>query len=130
MKVGIYSLMFVLISTLFAGCTKDADRITVEEMLKEKDWFLERRKTNQSDYFFVGLPTFSFQLAASGTYNDTDGITGQYAISRSGTAIVLTVTATGRTISAYTVKNVGIRHLVLEFGSGTTQSTLYFSARQ
>jgi hypothetical protein len=130
MKVGIYSAVFVIISVLFAGCTKDADRITVEEMLKEKDWFLERRKTNQSDYFFVGLPTFSFQLAASGTYNDTDGITGQYAISRSGTAIVLTVTATGRTISAYTVKNVGIKHLVLEFGSGTTQSTLYFSARQ
>jgi hypothetical protein len=36
MKVGIYSAVFVIISVLFAGCTKDADRITVEEMLKEK----------------------------------------------------------------------------------------------
>jgi hypothetical protein len=124
----IASLCFV--GLLFSGCIKDNDRITAEELLKDKDWFLERRKTDQNDHYFVGLPTFSFRLSGTSSYRDSDGISGAFAISRSDNSITLSISSTGRTITAYTVRSVGIRHLVLTYGSGASQSELYFSIRQ
>ncbi|HBB58397.1 MAG TPA: hypothetical protein DCZ87_06945 [Chitinophagaceae bacterium] len=115
---------------LFSGCIKDNDRITAEELLKDKDWFLERRKTVQNDLYFVGLPTFSFRLSGTSSYRDSDGISGAFAISRTDNSITLSISSTGRTITAYTVRSVGIRHLVLTYGSGASQSELYFSIRQ
>jgi hypothetical protein len=124
------SIVILFVFTGLSGCVKE-QRITVEEMMIEKDWYLEKKTQGVNTVnFFTGTSTFNFTLISiSKRYEDSDGIIGSYTIAQEPNSIALTITAINRAITAYKVKHVGPKHLVLEHGTGNNTVTLYFSAR-
>lgn len=129
MKAVSVAVWFLVVCLLLAGCVKDNTRMSASEMMVGKFWYLERKTTPQQTLSFVGLPTYNFKIENS-NYNDSDGLLGTYSVTQQANSIILTVTIPNRAVTAYTVKHVGLKHLVLAFGSGTTFTELYFSARQ
>jgi methyl coenzyme M reductase alpha subunit len=123
------ALLVSLLGLLLPGCIKE-QRMTAEAMMRGKNWFLEKKTSAGVNFISNGAATYSFTLNPNGTYTDSDGISGSYSITQQSNTISLTITSTARVITAYTVKHVGTRHLVLEYGTTTTLTRLYFSSRQ
>lgn len=129
----------IMFSFFLVGCQKDADVSPQDvsfKMLSDKIWYLNYAKEGSTLRSYIGQPTYYITFLSNNTTTDSDGLTGNYTLSRNGNKLKLSVQAKTRNNSsvsyAYDIVSVGSNNMVLSFTPAGQSSitTLYYSIKQ
>jgi len=136
---NLYKLLVAAFSfTLFTGlvsCNKETPTTqtdVINNMLTNKNWYLDYSITGNSTKSYVGQSTYFVTYLKDGTTKDSDGLTGTYTVEVVGNQSQLHVqlkTAGGNPLEVvYNIISVGETKLVLSKVVTTgTATQLYFT---
>ena len=137
MKI-LYTLIIAAITLTTVACNKETATTQTEvmnNMLVNKNWYLDYAITGTSTKSYVGQSTYFVTYLKDGTTKDSDGLTGTYTveiINNQSQIHVQVKTTNGNPLEyIYNIITVGDTKLVLQ-KTNTGQSTptqLYFNAK-
>jgi hypothetical protein len=137
MKI-LYTLIIAAITLTAVACNKETVTTQTEvmnNMLRNKNWYLDYSITGTSTKSYVGQTTYFVTYLKDGTTNDSDGLTGTYTveiINNQSQIHVQVKTSNGNPLEyIYNIITVGDTKLVLE-KTNTGQSTptqLFFNSK-
>ena len=134
MKI-LYTILLAVIIFTMNACNKETPTTQTDvmnNMLTNKNWYLDYSITGNSTKSYVGQSTYFVTYLKDGTTNDSDGLTGTYTVEVVGNQSQLHVqlkTAGGNPLEVvYNIISVGETKLVLSKVVTTgTATQLYFT---
>jgi hypothetical protein len=134
MKI-LYTILLAVIIFTMNACNKETPTTQTDvmnNMLTNKNWYLDYSITGTSTKSYVGQSTYFVTYLKDGTTNDSDGLTGTYSVEVIGNQSQIHVqlkTANGNPLEViYNIISVGETKLVLSKVVTTgTASQLYFT---
>ncbi|MEN9696645.1 MAG: hypothetical protein RLZ56_66 [Bacteroidota bacterium] len=125
---------------LFASCSKDVAEVSINSsshFLASKTWYLDYTQsiTNAGTITknFIGQPTYYISFLTDLSTEDSDGITGTYAIERPNNQLQIHVkahTTNGNPIEyIYSIESIGDKNLVLSYNSSNTITKQFYSTK-
>ena len=134
MKI-LYTILLAVIIFTMNACNKETPTTQTDvmnNMLTNKNWYLDYSITGTSTKSYVGQSTYFVTYLKDGTTNDSDGLTGTYSVELVGNQSQIHVklkTANGNPLEViYNIISVGETKLVLSKVVTTgTPSQLYFT---
>ena len=137
MKI-LYTLIIAAITLTTVACNKETATTQTEvmnNMLVNKNWYLDYAITGTSTKSYVGQSTYFVTYLKEGTTKDSDGLTGTYTVeivNKQSQIHVQVKTTNGNPLEyIYNIITVGDTKLVLE-KTNTGQSTptqLFFNSK-
>jgi hypothetical protein len=132
---NLYILLLAIISFTAVSCNKETPTTQTDvmnNMLTNKNWYLDYSITGTSTKSYVGQSTYFVTYLKDGTTKDSDGLTGTYTVEVVGNQSQLHVqlkTANGNPLEViYNIISVGETKLVLSKVVTTgTATQLYFT---
>jgi len=134
MKI-LYTILLAVIIFTMNACNKETPTTQTDvmnNMLTNKNWYLDYSITGTSTKSYVGQSTYFVTYLKDGTTNDSDGLTGTYSVEVIGNQSQIHVqlkTANGNPLEViYNIVSVGDTKLVLSKVVTTGAATqLYFT---
>jgi len=134
MKI-LYTILLAVISFTIVACNKETPTTQTDvmnNMLTNKNWYLDYSITGTSTKSYVGQSTYFVTYLKDGTTKDSDGLTGTYSVEVIGNQSQIHVqlkTAGGNPLEViYNILSVGETKLVLSKVVTTgTATQLYFT---
>ena len=134
MKI-LYTILLAVIIFTMNACNKETPTTQTDvmnNMLTNKNWYLDYSITGTSTKSYVGQSTYFVTYLKDGTTNDSDGLTGTYSVELIGNQSQIHVqlkTANGNPLEViYNIISVGETKLVLSKVVNTgTATQLYFT---
>ena len=134
MKI-LYTILLAVIIFTMNACNKETPTTQTDvmnNMLTNKNWYLDYSITGTSTKSYVGQSTYFVTYLKDGTTNDSDGLTGTYTVEVIGNQSQLHVqlkTSNGNPLDViYDIISVGETKLVLSKVVTTgTATQLYFT---
>jgi len=134
MKI-LYTILLAVIIFTMNACNKETPTTQTDvmnNMLTNKNWYLDYSITGTSTKSYVGQSTYFVTYLKDGTTNDSDGLTGTYSVELIGNQSQIHVqlkTANGNPLEViYNIISVGETKLVLSKVVTTgTATQLYFT---
>jgi hypothetical protein len=134
MKI-LYTILLAVIIFTMNACNKETPTTQTDvmnNMLTNKNWYLDYSITGTSTKSYVGQSTYFVTYLKDGTTNDSDGLTGTYSVEVIGNQSQIHVqlkTANGNPLEViYNIISVGETKLVLSKVVTTgTATQLYFT---
>lgn len=134
MKI-LYTILLAVIIFTMNACNKETATTQTDvmnNMLTNKNWYLDYSITGTSTKSYVGQSTYFVTYLKDGTTNDSDGLTGTYSVELVGNQSQIHVklkTANGNPLEViYNIISVGETKLVLSKVVTTgTATQLYFT---
>lgn len=134
MKI-LYTILLAVIIFTMNACNKETPTTQTDvmnNMLTNKNWYLDYSITGTSTKSYVGQSTYFVTYLKDGTTKDSDGLTGTYSVEVIGNQSQIHVqlkTANGNPLEViYNIISVGETKLVLSKVVTTgTASQLYFT---
>ena len=134
MKI-LYTILLAVIIFTMNACNKETASTQTDvmnNMLTNKNWYLDYSITGTSTKSYVGQSTYFVTYLKDGTTNDSDGLTGTYTVEvvdNQSQIHVQLKTASGNPLEViYNIISVGETKLVLSKVVTTgTASQLYFT---
>jgi hypothetical protein len=134
MKI-LYTILLAVIIFTMNACNKETPTTQTDvmnNMLTNKNWYLDYSITGTSTKSYVGQSTYFVTYLKDGTTNDSDGLTGTYSVELVGNQSQIHVklkTANGNPLEViYNIISVGETKLVLSKVVTTgTATQLYFT---
>ena len=134
MKI-LYTILLAVIIFTMNACNKETPTTQTDvmnNMLTNKNWYLDYSITGTSTKSYVGQSTYFVTYLKDGTTNDSDGLTGTYSVEVIGNQSQIHVqlkTASGNPLEViYNIISVGETKLVLSKVVTTgTATQLYFT---
>jgi hypothetical protein len=134
MKI-LYTILLAVISFTIVACNKETPTTQTDvmnNMLTNKNWYLDYSITGTSTKSYVGQSTYFVTYLKDGTTKDSDGLTGTYSVEVIGNQSQIHVklkTANGNPLEViYNIISVGETKLVLSKVVTTgTATQLYFT---
>jgi hypothetical protein len=134
MKI-LYTILLAVIIFTMNACNKETPTTQTDvmnNMLTNKNWYLDYSITGTSTKSYVGQSTYFVTYLKDGTTNDSDGLTGTYTVEVVGNQSQLHVqlkTSNGNPLEViYNIISVGETKLVLSKVVTTgTATQLYFT---
>jgi len=134
MKI-LYTILLAVIIFTMNACNKETPTTQTDvmnNMLTNKNWYLDYSITGTSTKSYVGQSTYFVTYLKDGTTNDSDGLTGTYSVELIGNQSQIHVqlkTANGNPLEViYNIISVGETKLVLSKVVTTGVPTqLYFT---
>ena len=131
----LYILLLAAITFSIVSCSKETATTQTDvmnNMLTNKNWYLDYSITGTSTKSYVGQATYFVTYLKDGTTKDSDGLTGTYSVEVIGNQSQIHVqlkTANGNPLEViYNIISVGETKLVLSKVVTTgTASQLYFT---
>jgi hypothetical protein len=134
MKI-LYTILLAVIIFTMNACNKETPTTQTDvmnNMLTNKNWYLDYSITGTSTKSYVGQSTYFVTYLKDGTTKDSDGLTGTYSVEVIGNQSQIHVqlkTASGNPLEViYNIISVGETKLVLSKVVTTgTATQLYFT---
>ena len=134
MKI-LYTLLLAVIIFTMNACNKETPTTQTDvmnNMLTNKNWYLDYSITGTSTKSYVGQSTYFVTYLKDGTTKDSDGLTGTYSVELIGNQSQIHVqlkTAGGNPLEViYNILSVGETKLVLsKVVTSGTATQLYFT---
>jgi len=134
MKI-LYTILLAVIIFTMNACNKETPTTQTDvmnNMLTNKNWYLDYSITGTSTKSYVGQSTYFVTYLKDGTTKDSDGLTGTYSVELIGNQSQLHVqlkTSNGNALEViYNIISVGETKLVLSKVVTTgTATQLYFT---
>ena len=134
MKI-LYTILLAVIIFTMNACNKETPTTQTDvmnNMLTNKNWYLDYSITGTSTKSYVGQSTYFVTYLKDGTTKDSDGLTGTYSVELIGNQSQIYVqlkTANGNPLEViYNIISVGETKLVLSKVVTTgTATQLYFT---
>ena len=134
MKI-LYTILLAVIIFTMNACNKETPTTQTDvmnNMLTNKNWYLDYSITGTSTKSYVGQSTYFVTYLKDGTTNDSDGLTGTYSVEVIGNQSQIHVqlkTSNGNPLEViYNIISVGETKLVLSKVVTTgTATQLYFT---
>ena len=131
----LYILLLAAIAFTFGSCNKETATTQTDvmnNMLTNKNWYLDYSITGTSTKSYVGQSTYFVTYLKDGTTKDSDGLNGTYSVEVIGNQSQIHVqlkTASGNPLEViYNIISVGETKLVLSKVVTTgTATQLYFT---
>ena len=131
----LYILLLAAITFSIGSCNKETPTTQTDvmnNMLTNKNWYLDYSITGTSTKSYVGQSTYFVTYLKDGTTKDSDGLTGTYSVELIGNQSQIHVqlkTANGNPLEViYNIVSVGDTKLVLSKVVTTGAATqLYFT---
>jgi len=132
---NLHILLLAVISFTIVSCNKETPTTQTDvmnNMLTNKNWYLDYSITGTSTKSYVGQSTYFVTYLKDGTTNDSDGLTGTYSVEVIGNQSQIHVqlkTSNGNPLKViYNIISVGETKLVLSKVVTTgTATQLYFT---
>jgi hypothetical protein len=135
----IYNLLIAIFAILMGlvACNKETASTQTDvmnNMLANKNWYLDYSITGTSTKSYVGQSTYFVTYLKDGSTRDSDGLTGTYSLEVIGNQSQINVqvkTANGNPLEViYNILSVGDTKLVLSKAVNTGSPTqLYFTSK-
>jgi hypothetical protein len=134
---NLYIILLAVIAFTFGSCNKETaftQTDVMNNMLVNKNWYLDYSIMGTSTKFYVGQSTYFVTYLKDGTTKDSDGLTGTYSVEVNGNQTKIHVqvkTSNGNPLEViYNILSVGDTKLVLSKAMNTGSPTqLYFTSK-
>ena len=136
MKI-LYTILLAVISFTIVACNKETPTTQTDvmnNMLTNKNWYLDYSITGTSTKSYVGQSTYFVTYLKDGSTKDSDGLTGTYSVEVIGNQSQIHVqvkTANGNSLEViYNIISLGGSNLVLsKVVTTSTPTKLYFTSK-
>jgi hypothetical protein len=128
----------LFISIIYLSCSKNDPQTEINiayKMLAEKSWYLEsidtvtNNRTSTNSYF--GQPTYFINFLNNKTTRDSDGFSGNYSVSKSGTKLTLSINTNSSNGNPnnynYEVISLGDKNMILSFTQNNRTIIYYYN---
>ncbi len=127
----------LLFTTLIViACNKDNanDEITLSyQYLADKTWYLDYAQTDNLIKTYIGQSTYYINFIKNRKTIDSDGFSGTYSVEKNNDQLQIHVQAITKQLNPieyiYNIESIGSKHLILNYTTGGSKTTLFYSIK-